>query len=312
MHRAFLEYLAAADICDRFAAHDITAEDLSGVFTRHWADPAWHEVLVLIAGMIPSRFTGTVISALLQADAAWPLRTRALPAHLLLALRCLGEARKPGEVAAQSRAVAAELILLLNAWGADEFFNETSPDVIRTFASGALTVLARLGPHWAGRRIFEDWYLASGQFIPGDFSGSGASYTAARMYFALLGQVPQTSHAIIRWHAEQSTARDVRRAAVEAVAAGWRDDPGTLGLLRDRAVTDLSDYVRRAAVGAVAAGWRDDPATLALLHDRATADQHEYVRQAATEALAAGRQDDLEPQMLLRDRASTDPLASLF
>jgi HEAT repeat protein len=82
---------------------------------------------------------------------------------------------------------------------------------------------------------------------------------------------------------------------VAALAAGWRDDPDTLALLRERATTDQHEGVRWAAVEALAAGWRDDPDTLALLRERATTDQHWDVRRAAVAALAAGWRDDPEP-----------------
>lgn len=48
-----------------------------------------------------------------------------------------------------------------------------------------------------------------------------------------------------------------------------------------------SSVTRGAAVEALGAGWRDDPATAGLLRERATTDQHPDVRQAAEEALAA-------------------------
>jgi HEAT repeats len=277
VHRAFLEYLAAADISDRFAAHDISADDLSRVFSDHWAAPAWHEVLVLITGMIPSRFAGTIIAGLLKADPVWRLRTQTPPTHLLLAIRCLAEVRKPGEIARQARAVAARAVLLLSTWGADEYLGLTSADPLSDFTSAAVPALARLGPYWAGRHLYEDWYLTCGQFIPRRYAGNGVSYAAARMYLALLGQDPQTSHAVIRNQADHGAASDFRRAAVEALAAGWREDPGTLPLLRDRATTDRDADVRQAAVEALAGGWREDPGTLPLLRDLATTDQNEGV-----------------------------------
>jgi hypothetical protein len=51
----------------------------------------------------------------------------------------------------------------------------------------------------------------------------------------------------------------VPQTAVQALAAGWRDDPNTLPWLRQRATTDQHWTVRQAAVQALAAGWRDDP-----------------------------------------------------
>ncbi|WP_416210409.1 HEAT repeat domain-containing protein [Frankia sp. Cr1] len=43
--------------------------------------------------------------------------------------------------------------------------------------------------------------------------------------------------------------------------------------------------MRQAAVEAIAAGWHDDPATLPWLRDRATHDDHWAVRQTAVQAI---------------------------
>ena len=59
---------------------------------------------------------------------------------------------------------------------------------------------------------------------------------------------------------------------MQAIAAGWAEDPDTLPLLRDRATTDTDEAVRQAAVQAIAAGWAEDPDTLPLLRERATTD----------------------------------------
>jgi len=58
---------------------------------------------------------------------------------------------------------------------------------------------------------------------------------------------------------------EVRLAVVQALAAGWHDDPDTLPLLKDRAVNDENDEVRRAAVEAIAQGWHDDPEIISWL-----------------------------------------------
>ena len=128
---------------------------------------------------------------------------------------------------------------------------------------------------------------------------------------------------------------------MQALAAGWRDDPATMPWLRERATTDQDEDVRRAAVQALAAGWRDDPATMPWLREcattdqdedvagprcrrwpragamtrppcpvplreRATTDQHAAVRRAAVQALAAGWRDDPATMPWLRERATTD------
>lgn len=58
VHRAFLDYLAAADIGQQFAEQEITADDLAAIFTARWPDPAWQEVLLLITGLIPAKVAG--------------------------------------------------------------------------------------------------------------------------------------------------------------------------------------------------------------------------------------------------------------
>jgi hypothetical protein len=46
------------------------------------------------------------------------------------------------------------------------------------------------------------------------------------------------------------------------IATGWRDDPQTLPLLRDRAVTDPDVYARRTASQAIATGWLKETSDL--------------------------------------------------
>ncbi|MGH3402390.1 MAG: HEAT repeat domain-containing protein [Streptosporangiaceae bacterium] len=66
-------------------------------------------------------------------------------------------------------------------------------------------------------------------------------------------------------------------------------------LLRDRATTDENWDVRRAAAEALAAGWAHDPATAEILHDRATTRQHEVIRRAAAQGLAGSGVHDHPP-----------------
>ena len=158
VHRAFLEYLAAADICGRFAAHEISAEDLAHIFAERWKDPAWHEVLVLASGMIPAKIAGKVITWLLRAEPLWSMRPWPPPIHVQLAVRCLGEVRKPGEIAGCGLSVATALISILDDWENDN--GVAPPNPTPDFRSVVLPVLARLGPNWSGRPVFEDWYLS--------------------------------------------------------------------------------------------------------------------------------------------------------
>ena len=287
VHRAFLEYLAAADICQRFSSREMTESELLHVFRDHWEDPAWQEVLVLIAGMIPPRFTGQAINGLLTIGPVRYQEPEMAAQPVLLALRCLGEVRKPGALAAQSRTTAIALTSLIDT------LIDTASDMTPFGAvsrlpgalEGILPVLAGLGPDWAGRREYENWYLTKGQFLSNHPLIYELDMAAARIYITHLAQNRQDAHHL-SFLAKAGSSSAIRRAAVEALAAGWGDDPATMPWLRERATTDQDGDVRRAAVQALAAGWGDEPATAGLLRERATTDQHAAVRQAAVETLA--------------------------
>jgi HEAT repeats/NACHT domain len=302
VHRAFLEYLAADDINERFAAHEMTEDELTEVFEQHWREPAWHEVLVLLSGMIPPKFSGRVIAWLLTADPIWQLNPYIQPGHLLLAIRCLGESRKPGDIVAQGRAVSTALIDVMARWGSIEFL---PPELLRDFVSVTTPVFARFGPNWAGRQIFENWYITCGQFMSSSMLGDRISYLGAQMYLALLGH-DAIGGEDVRKTAAEAISNDLRRAAAEALGADRRNDPLTFDLLRGLAAKDPDETVRRAVVEALASAWPDDPSTMRVLHDCIVRDPHEAVRRAAVQALASARPDDPATVGLLRDHAAGD------
>ena len=261
VHRAFLEYLAAADIVDRLAERDLTEDELvTEVFGRRWSDPAWQEVLLLITGMIKERFAGQVINHLLIADPLWFLRPGELPHHALLAVRCMGEVRKLGVLATQSLAIIDTVISLLET--AKEHEDQFDSSLTQAIEQTILPVFTALGRHWAGRDRYQDWYLLHSQFRSTSGVVSEAVISlAARIGAALLGDSHQF-HELLQAQAVLSPDWAVRQAAVQALATGWREDPDTGPLLRERATTDENGAVQRAAVQALATGWREDPNTL--------------------------------------------------
>ncbi|MEG3988767.1 HEAT repeat domain-containing protein, partial [Microcoleus sp. S28C3] len=88
---------------------------------------------------------------------------------------------------------------------------------------------------------------------------------------------------------------------------GWKDDPETLPILKQRAQSDDDSNVREAAVQELARGWKDDPETLPILKQRAQSDDDSNVRYAAVEELARGW--NYQPGIfgLLCDVAINDP-----
>ena len=52
---------------------------------------------------------------------------------------------------------------------------------------------------------------------------------------------------------------DVRQAAVQELARGWKDDPETLPFSNNCAQSDDNSDVREAAVQELARGWKHEP-----------------------------------------------------
>jgi hypothetical protein len=285
VHRAFLEYLAAEDINQRLTDRDLAEDDLLAIYDRHWNDPAWAEVLLLLTGMIPDRFAVQAVVRLLAASPRWRVKTSP-PRHLILGLQAATEIRKASVLAPQVTTITDALAGLL-----EEAEARSSPAGISSPAASSLSasvdaVMTRLlpmvGPTWVGRDRYQHWYRTRGQHLSGGYPYTAAR-AAARIHTAQLPNPPGDLH-----HAATHSSWALREAAVQAIATGWASDEATLPLLRDRATTDDNYDVRQAAVQAIATGWADDPGTLPWLRDRATTDDNYDVRQAAVQAVTLG------------------------
>ena len=81
----------------------------------------------------------------------------------------------------------------------------------------------------------------------------------------------------------------MRQAAVQELARGWKDDPDTLPILKERPSAGGSkNTVRQAAIQELARGWRHDPDTLPYLTQSARESEDWAVQIAAIEELARG------------------------
>ena len=78
---------------------------------------------------------------------------------------------------------------------------------------------------------------------------------------------------------------NVRRKAVRQIASGWKQEPGILELLKQRVVSDESEYVRQTALEAIVKQYPDHPQTLPLLQDRAENDPDEQLQNWARRIL---------------------------
>jgi HEAT repeat protein len=108
----------------------------------------------------------------------------------------------------------------------------------------------------------------------------------------------------------------VRRAAIEALASNFKDDPDTRTFLKDRATADNEWDVRGAAIEALAKYFRNQPELFEIYYNCAVNDSFEgshdsrfnpNPRRVALEIII--KQFPQHPQTLplLRDRVENDP-----
>jgi len=96
----------------------------------------------------------------------------------------------------------------------------------------------------------------------------------------------------IKYHAQADNDGDVRRAAVQALASNFKDEPGMFEVFYNCAVNDpfkrkedYEDNPRQIALLAIIKQYPDYPQTLPLLRDRAENDADEKVREFAQNKL---------------------------
>lgn len=174
--------------------------------------------------MINERFAGQIIDHLLSADPLWFLRPGQLPRHAL-AVRCTGEVRKLGVLPTQSLAIMNTVISLLET--AHEREDRFDSSLTQTLEQTALPVLTALGPHWVGRDRYYEWYLLRGQFLSTSTVVAESVISLATRIGTVLLADSRNFRELLHAQASLSPHWGVRRAVVQALGAGWRDDPDT-------------------------------------------------------------------------------------
>ncbi|MGW7202315.1 NACHT domain-containing protein [Streptomyces sp. NPDC054837] len=317
VHRAFLEYLAAADIAQRYNDREwATPEELvEQVVVRRAADPAWHEVLLLLFGQLGTAPTGTAMDRLLKLHAAAPDSDAS---HVALALRMLAETNKLGELSARSTAVveAATRAMDLRSRKGPWLLNEAMP------------VLSTFSPHWAGQRSFLRWFWISGQFASSHEPISVACtfrlgidelsrlsrlsyYSGDRLRFlhAWARQQPEnpTVYAALRHSAEHDTDGRLRSLALEVMADVWSEREDVRALTRARAEKDPVERSRHAALSILARFCAHDPESLDLLKRTAVEDPSGWSRGHVVRALGGAAAENPGIRRFLTERAVADP-----
>ncbi|MGW4159309.1 HEAT repeat domain-containing protein [Streptomyces sp. NPDC004788] len=286
VHRTFLEYLTAVDIAHRFN-HEraISEEELRELFATKVEDPAWHETLLLLVGLLDERFVAGVIERLLAPRVpARPLiweDDREAPG-LPFASRCLTEVRRPGLLAEQSALIVRRLIRVLELCDElGEVFDMPSPGLEEIGRA-----LVGLGEYANARRAYlewhDEWCRGTADRDREDVS-DGVGWEAAEIRLQLLYGGSEPWQAIVREAALHGPDPRTRLAAGrKAVELGL---PGTGELLRDRAVADPDPWVRQRLTDELGYWYEADPATVPFLIGRLRTEDHPDVRRSVFEAL---------------------------
>jgi HEAT repeat protein len=300
VHRAFLEFLAADDIYQRFNEREIDEDGLLVIFDLHWSDPAWSEVLLLLIGMLSDRFATEAILRLLNIDPYWQVRDQS-PRHLILAFRAIGDARRTSALTLHARAITRHLIALLVAARRAEM-KDYENSLIHWIEPVLRQLLSSAQPRWLDPDTYRSWYERSASVDPVIETILRTVRFAAHFFLALRPQTPQEYLQALN-HSNPS----VRQAAVEVMVDRWPQHPGTLESLMDRAANDPEENVRWVAVEAIAGSWSQDPGILSWLRERATSESMARVRSAAVRAIGDGWSQDPGILSWLRERATSDP-----
>jgi HEAT repeat protein len=107
----------------------------------------------------------------------------------------------------------------------------------------------------------------------------------------------------------------VRKAAVQELARGWKDDPKTLPILKQLAQSDNDSDVRYSAVEELALGWKDEPEIFEWLGDIAAINypfkrlykSQDNPRKTALGIMLKQYPDRPKTLEILRDRFANDP-----
>jgi len=299
VHRTFLEYFCAWEFVWQFKeTQTLTVEQLKQeVFGQHWQDESWHEVLLLIAGLIDAKFVGEIIDYLLAQTvnrSAFLTESNYQQkeglSNLLLAANCLAEVRNKAAIAATS----IHLLKTLQREVEQEY-----PYNLGSESATALTML--IATLWQENTGTLSWLKGCLQFDSSSYVPESAVQAIARGW----KDDPET----LPWlksRAQSDSDENVRRVAVQELARGWKDDPETLPWLKSRAQSDNDGNEWGVAVQELARGWKDDPETLPWLKSRAQSDTDGYVRGVAVQELARGWKDDPETLPILKSRAHDD------
>ncbi|MBN3940406.1 HEAT repeat domain-containing protein [Nostoc sp. NMS9] len=297
VHRTFLEYFCAWEFVWQFEKErSITIEYLkTEVFGKHWQDETWHEVLLLVAGMIEAKFVGEILEYLMVQDGEEEKFI-----NLFLAAKCLAEVRNRSVIVSVANKLLNELqdLTKYDLWYYYSLRDNEETKLVQEVRTQAVATIAAI---WKDNSNTLHW-LKDRATADNQGNVRGAVIEALASNFK---DHPDT-RSILKDRATADNQGNVRGVAIEALASNFKDHPDTCSFLKHRATADGEDDVRRIAIEALASNFKDDPNTRSFLKYRATADNQWVVRRAAIETLASNFKDHPDTHSILKHRATAD------
>ncbi|OXS36722.1 HEAT repeat domain-containing protein [Streptomyces sp. XY006] len=317
VHRAFLEHLAAADIAHRYKEDRAwTPEELvEQVIAGRAQDPAWHEVLLLLAGQIGTATVGAAVDRLLALHEARPDQDAS---HVALALRMLAETGKLRELSAQSAAVVDAATRALDARG------RKGPWLL----DEAVPALGSFSPHWTGHRRLVDWFRISGQFSPSEeptdtvcalrLGRDDLAALARRSYYGIdrlrflytwAQRFPDDTEVrdLLQHMAEHEPQQHLRSTALDVLADVWPDSEEVRSLVAARAADEPDARTRCEALTVLIRLRPDDVAALRSVERAAAEEPDVTCRSLLLRELGRWSDEHEAIRRLVMSRAVEDP-----
>ncbi|HJP73738.1 MAG TPA: HEAT repeat domain-containing protein [Pseudonocardiaceae bacterium] len=277
VHRALLEFFSASEIVNRFEKARTLSEDalVEQIFVPRSEDPAWTEVLRLIAGMVDAMVATRLVENLL-ASTGTP-RSSALDrrplAAVALAAQCIAEVRNVNAAATAAEHTLRAIIELLGS-PARSFGDDDRATRLEKTVLPAMNAVSA----WPGRSAFHAWFVQHGRYA----TTPPAARVSAQIMAALFPKDDQVRELLHR--NARSGIPQQREASLLGLAQTWKRDSTTIQLVMD-GLSDEEAFVRQTSLDLLVSNWSDDERAPDLML-RATKDVDPDVRRRAVEALA--------------------------
>ncbi|OUL20708.1 NTPase [Nostoc sp. 106C] len=335
VHRTFLEYFCAWEFVWQFEKErSITIEYLTTeVFGKHWQDETWHEVLLLIAGMIEPKFVGEILEHLMAQDGE-PQKF----VNLFLAAKCLAEVRNRNAISATDNRLLNYLKNLTQYETGKEPTNTEEFELISQVCAQAVSAIATTWKshpetlpylknvldctrYWAVAQAFIDELVTELAIDANNlpmlkiYAQSDDVHMRIAAIQALARKRIRDSDtlSILKICIQQDSDMRVRRSAILELASIGKHDPDTFSILKVCARFDKAWPVRRLAIVCLAQDWKDEPGIFEFLHDCTVTDSFKHPsywlnpRRVALAFIIEQFPQHPQTLPLLLDRAENDP-----